>query len=224
MFAALLEENWWRRAVSEGGLYVTYYDLFGYSFDYAVEPLLPPDLAQPEFRLPFEDGVAWVFTGGPHGGWDNGSAWAALDFAPASNEPGCNLSDEWVVAMADGPIVRVGDGAVVQDLDGDGLEQTGWTIFYMHIETRDRVRVGDTLNAGDKVGHPSCEGGYSTGTHVHIARKYNGEWIPADGPLPVVMDGWVSHGGAYLYDGYLQKGDTVVEPCECREPEHMITP
>ncbi|MBN2503027.1 MAG: LysM peptidoglycan-binding domain-containing protein [Anaerolineales bacterium] len=223
MFGALLEESGWRRAVSEGGLYATYYNLFGYSFGYAYEPVTPPGLAQPEFRLPFEDGIPWVFTGGPHGGWDNGSAWAALDFAPASNTPGCNVSDEWVVAMADGLIVRAENGAVVQDLDGDGYEQTGWTILYMHIETRDRVRVGDYLHAGDKVGHPSCEGGYSTGTHVHLARRYNGEWIAADGALPVVMDGWVSFGGTYLYDGYLQKGDQVIEPCECRDPENMVT-
>jgi len=26
--------------------------------------------------------------------------------------------------------------------DGDGLEQTGWTILYMHVETRDRVQPG----------------------------------------------------------------------------------
>ena len=31
-------------------------------------------------------------------------------------------------------------GRVIQDLDNDGNEGTGWTILYMHIEGRDRVR------------------------------------------------------------------------------------
>ena len=70
-----------QRAVSPDGLYGTYNALFGYPFDYAFEPLVPDDLAQPELQLPIEPGKEWAFTGGPHGGWGDGSAWAALDFA-----------------------------------------------------------------------------------------------------------------------------------------------
>jgi LysM repeat protein len=222
LFSDLYDETGWRRAVASDGFFSVYTDLFGYPFDFAYEPLLPPDLVQPELQLPFEEGVRWVFTGGPHGGWDNGSAWAALDFAPSTNPPGCLQSDEWVVAMADGLIIRAEDGAVIQDLDGDGYEQTGWTLLYMHIESRDRVAAGEYLNAGDRIGHPSCEGGYSTGTHVHIARRYNGVWIRADGMIPFSMDGWVAHGTGVLYDGYLQHGEKIIQPCECRDPEHMI--
>ncbi len=122
--------------------------LFGYPFDLSVDPLLPPDLEQPLLQLPFEPGKAWAFTGGPHGGWADGSAWAALDFAPPGDALGCVSTNDWVVAMADGPIVRTGNGAVVQDLDGDGLEQTGWTLLYMHIETRDRIEAGAYVKAG----------------------------------------------------------------------------
>ena len=32
-------------------------------------------------QLPLQNGTTWSFTGGPHGGWDAGSAWAALDCA-----------------------------------------------------------------------------------------------------------------------------------------------
>ncbi len=57
----------------------------------------------------------------------------------------------------------------------------------------------------------SCEGGVSTGTHVHIARKYNGEWILADGPLAFDLDGWVARNGEAPYKGTLTKGETVIE-------------
>jgi murein DD-endopeptidase MepM/ murein hydrolase activator NlpD len=123
-------------------------------------------------------------------------------------------SDAWVVAAANGVIVRAENGAVIQDLDNDGYEQTGWDILYMHIETRDRVQPGTYVVAGERIGHPSCEGGVSNGTHVHLARKYNGEWIAADGNLPFNLDGWISSGNGVEYDGYLTRGGTQLEAME----------
>lgn len=222
LFAQLLDESAWRLAVSDQGMYKTFFTLFGYPFDWTIEPLIPPDLTQPMMQLPFENGVAWTFTGGPHGGYDSGSAWAGLDFAPPKEKLGCYPSDEWVVAMADGIIVRSENGIVVQDLDEDGHESTGWSILYLHIESRDRIPVKTNLKAGDRIGHPSCEGGYSTGTHVHLARRYNGEWIPADQSLPFVMDGWVSGGDGILYEGILTRGNKTIVPCQCRDPEHTV--
>ncbi len=212
LFSKLYGVDDWREALSDQGFLQTYTRLFDYPFTFAFEPLIPAGLTQPVLQLPFERGEVWHFTGGPHGGWDSGSAWAALDFAPPGDALGCVQSDEWVVAIADGYIVRTGNGVVMQDLDGDGLEQTGWVIFYMHIETRDRIRPGTQVKTGDRIGHPSCEGGVSNGTHVHLARKYNGEWIPADQPgLPFVLDGWVSDGIGVEYDGFLVRDGVAVE-------------
>ncbi|MBN1145930.1 MAG: LysM peptidoglycan-binding domain-containing protein [Anaerolineales bacterium] len=211
MYALLYGQENWIRAVSEEGLFATFVSLFGYPFDYAIEPPLPPGLTQPPMQLPFEAGTTWSFTGGPHGAWGDGAAWAALDFGPPGEAVGCVQSNAWVVAVADGLILRAENGAVIQDLDGDGLEQTGWVVLYMHIETRHRVQPGVYLKAGERVGHPSCEGGVSTGTHVHIARKYNGEWIPADQNVPFVLDGWVSEGAGKEYDGYLVRSGQRIE-------------
>lgn len=212
----------WEAATNEDGIYATYTRFFGYPFERAYEPLIPDDLIQPELQLPLEEGAVWSLTSGPHAGWDSGSAWAALDFAPPGDSLGCNPSASWVVAVAPGEIVYSQDGAVVQDLDGDGTWQTDWSILYMHIGSLGRVEVGAMLEAGDRIGHPSCEGGFSTGTHLHIARRYNGEWISADADLPFVMDGWVSAGYGVEYDGNLTKGDRTVEAWNGRSSFNAI--
>jgi len=212
----------WYISISEDGIYQTFVRLFGYPFSYAYEPMIPGDLNQPTLQLPFEDNIVWFFTGGPHGGWNTGSAWAAIDFAPPGEQLGCFESNAWVAASAPGEIVYSDHGAVIQDLDGDGLWQTGWSILYMHIATEDCVEVGTYLEAGDRIGHPSCEGGFSTGTHLHFARRYNGEWIAADGDIPLVLDGWVSVGYGVEYDGYLIKGDETVEAWNGRSALNAI--
>ncbi len=212
----------WTTATGEDGIYAEYNRFFGYPFNHDYEPVIPDDLTQPELQLPFEVGAVWSMTSGPHAGWDSGSAWAALDFAPPGDALGCNPSASWVVAASTGEIVYSQDGVVVQDLDGDGVWQTGWSVLYMHIASWERVEVGTMLEAGDRIGHPSCEGGFSTGTHLHIARRYNGEWIAADAGLPFVMDGWLSGGYGVEYDGYLTKGDQTVEAWDGRSPYNAI--
>lgn len=206
--------SFWDLDVSEFGFSLTYNILFGNPFAYEVASLLPPNLIQPIMQLPLERGVSWSFTGGPHGGWDSGSAWAALDFAPPGEGGGCQIDPAWVVAVADGLIVRAENGAVIQDLDNDGYEQTGWTVLYMHVSSSERVERGTYVYAGERIGHPSCEGGVSNATHLHMARRYNGEWIPADGAIPFLLDGWVSSGNGIEYDGKLTKGTTVIEAWE----------
>jgi murein DD-endopeptidase MepM/ murein hydrolase activator NlpD len=228
LFSLIYERQDWEAAVTAEGLQAVYQGFFGYPFHWAVEPLLPEGLYQPTMQLPFEPGQGWAFTGGPHAGWGDGSAWAGLDFAPPGSGLGCVSSDAWVVAVADGMIVRSDQGAVMQDLDVngpntyDGQEQTGWVVLYMHIETRDRIPAGSYVRAGERIGHPSCEGGVSTGTHLHLARRYNGVWISADGNLPFVLEGWVSLGDGQEYDGFLQKNGKTVEAWEGIRPENTI--
>jgi murein DD-endopeptidase MepM/ murein hydrolase activator NlpD len=222
-FSNLQGKDEWLASVSPEGFQATYQNFYGNPFAYAIEPYLADDLTQPQMQLPFENNVTWSLTSGPHGGWADGSAWAALDFAPPGEALGCVQSDEWVTAVADGLILRTGNGAVIQDLDGDGLEQTGWVVLYMHIESRDSVHPGTYLRTGQRVGHPSCEGGISNGTHVHIARKYNGEWIAADQDLPFVLSGWISNGYGQEYDGYLERGGTQIIAYAGRSDENQIT-
>jgi LasA protease len=198
--------------------------MFGDPFERAEEtgPLFPPDLTQPTFTLPFEVGKLWSLTSGPHPAWEQETALAALDFAPAMSESGCGVSNAWVVAVAPGQIVRSETGYVVLDVDPDGFEQTGWVVLYQHIATKDRILVGTWVNAGDHIGHPSCEGGTATGTHIHIARKYNGEWVSAGDPLPFVMSGWTTHAGDQMRQGTMTKGDKTITASTVGSHESQI--
>ena len=211
LMATLLPLAEWEVAVSETGVYATYQKLFGYPFDFAIEPLAPANLQQPVMVLPFQPEKTWSFTGGPHAGWGDGSAWAALDFAPPGEPRGCVESADWVTAVADGLVVYSQNGLVIEDLDGDGQVQTGWSVLYLHIESKDRVKAGVVLHTNDPIGHPSCEGGISDGTHLHLARRYNGMWIAADGTIPFNLDGYISSGKGIEYDGYLTRSGEKIE-------------
>jgi murein DD-endopeptidase MepM/ murein hydrolase activator NlpD len=173
--------------------------------------------------MPFSAGASWSFTGGPHGGWDSGSAWAALDFAPPGDSLGCIVSQDWVTAVADGRILRASNGAVVQDLDGDGYEETGWTVLYMHMAEQGRVEPGEYVRAGDRIGHPSCEGGWSSASHLHLARRYHGQWIAADGDLPFNLEGWVSTGSGIEYDGTLIRNGVTIPSWDGNIPENQVS-
>lgn len=187
------------------------------------EPLFPPEFSQPHLSLPFYANQVWYFTSGPHGAWDREGAMAALDFAPGSASPGCVDSSLWITAAGPGLVVRSSKGVVVIDMDGDGYEQTGWVIIYLHVTNNDSIQVGDWVNGGDKLGNPSCEGGFATATHLHIVRKYNGEWMNAAGPVPFNLSGWVSQSGGAPYLGNMVREGTVITACTCSNVSARIS-
>jgi len=185
----------------------------------AHRPAVPSGAAAafPLLALPWARGELWWFTGGPHGGWAEGSGWAALDFVPDGDPLGCAVAAAWVTAVADGLLIEAGEGALYLDLDADGHRQTGPGVFYLHLAELGRARPGTRVARGDRLGHPSCEGGQSTATHLHIARLRDGEWLPAAGDDPFVMGGWRATGAPKAYDGGLAHDDgRRREACECR--------
>ena len=209
------------QAVGPEGFVLTYRALFGDPFAYE-QQLMPGELTQAEMALPFEPGKVWAFTGGPHPSWGESLPWGALDFAPPSTITGCISSPEWVVAVADGVVTRSELATVVLDLDGDGDERTGWVVFYFHLDSDGRVGQGVRVSRGDHLGHPSCEGGRATGSHVHIARRYNGEWIPAGGPLAFSLSNWRAASSGEVYLGTLTRFLDVISACTCSTYENQL--
>jgi LasA protease len=219
-YARLLVGDGYTLATQGKGLAQTYRNLFGDPWQ-DVQPHIPGSLKQPALRLPFLPGKAWTLTGGPHTSWGSGEPWGALDFAPPGVQ-GCGDSTEWTTALADGVVARSDPAVVMLDLDGDGDERTGWVVLYLHLAKLDQVIVGTRLNSGDGIGHPSCEGGTATGTHVHVALKYNGEWIIADSALPFNMEGWIPVDGPYAYGGKLVRFSQVVVASNVSDRISMI--
>ena len=207
--------DWPAAVYGENGLLDVYVRLFGDPWSRAApyEPLIPADLpqVQPRWELPFAPGEPWSFTGGPHMAWGIGSPLGALDFAPADEAKGCTTSTRWATAAASGVVARSERGLLVLDVDGDGYEQTGWSLLYLHLADKDRLPVGARVKQGERLGHPSCEGGPATGRHVHIVRKYNGEWIGAGATLPFILSGWLVEAGDLPYQGRLLKEGQVIE-------------
>jgi murein DD-endopeptidase MepM/ murein hydrolase activator NlpD len=208
LFSQLHSQSQWSQMLNmNSGFPAMYTQLFGDPWARAdtVEPIFPAGLVQPDLSLPFQPNVEWSFTGGPHGAWEHDGSLAAIDFAPSTDHGGCDPTPTWITAAAPGLIVRSENGVVMEDLDGDGFEQTGWDLLYLHVATIGRVPVGTYVQKNDRIGHASCEGGIATGTHLHFVRKYNGEWVAADGPIPFFIDGWTVHQGLLPYEGTLTK-------------------
>ena len=222
-FSRLYTGDKYYGSIGPEGLARVYQKFFGDPWDDPAT-ILPGSLQQPELRFPFVAGQLWAFTGGPHTGWGTGEPLAAVDFAPGAESSGCTPagSDQFATAMADGLVLRSDVDGTVIDLDKDGDERTGWVLFYLHLATNGRIPLGREVRAGDPVGYPSCEGGRVTGTHVHVARKYNGEWILADGPLAFNFEGWVAHNGSRAYEGTLTRGGGIITACECSDYQSQV--
>lgn len=205
-------ETWQQALYGEGSFPRRFQAMFGDYWERAetVEPIIPDDLGQPVLELPFLPGEWWSMTAGPHEAWNAGTPRGALDFSPTTGGAICAVSSAWVRASAAGVVARAAHNTVALDLDGDGFEGSGWVLVYLHLAQEGLIDEGEQVNLDDPLGHPSCEGGKATGKHVHMARKYNGEWMPADGPIPFVLSGWFPLADERNYHGTLVRGDQIV--------------
>ena len=206
------QEKWRETLYGADGFIYLHQQMYGDPWvrDAKAGPIFPTGLTQPDLELPFGPGERWGFTGGPHLSWNSGSPRGAIDFSPITGESACTTTEAWVTASAAGQVTRSADNVVAIDLDDDGFEQTGWVLVYLHISEMDSISPAEQVDVDQPLGHPSCDRGTSTGTNVHIARKYNGEWIAVDGPLTLTLSGWEVEAGQRSYQGRLIKDGQVV--------------
>jgi murein DD-endopeptidase MepM/ murein hydrolase activator NlpD len=211
----------WQQDLGPTGFLATYQALFGDPAALAIEPLIPITLRQPPLTLPWRSGQGFYLTGGPHPAFVDGSGWAAVDFGPPDVLGNCFYSAEPNTAAAAGVVVTAKQGEVQLDLDGDGQIQTGWVLFYLHValDIDTPLQVGQRLQEGEVIGYASCEGGLSNSSHLHFARRYNGEWIAAAGPIPLEFSGWVTQPGLIPYAGGMTRAGESRTPCECWEAD-----
>lgn len=78
------------------------------------------------------------------------------------------------------------------------------------------------VTAGTTLGYASCEGGVADASHLHFARRYNGEWLAADGPVPMVLSGWRVQAGDSPYDGTMVREDEIKTACECWDETNAL--
>jgi murein DD-endopeptidase MepM/ murein hydrolase activator NlpD len=159
--------------------------------------------ARPRLRLPWLGGDTWYYTGGPHN-IDSGDRYplSGLDFQPVDHS-GCNPDvavGRWVVASAAGLTVNDQSQWLKLDHDGDGNAHTGWQTVYGHLANR----IGDDqwVQQGDRLGNPSCAGGYASGVHLHFGVKFENVWQPID---RVYLSGWRAEPGEMAYHGTMSR-------------------
>ncbi len=224
MNALAVNSDWdtWQSEIGAEGFIKTYRKLFGDPFAREISPIVPATLTQPLMELPWEPGDTFYYTGGPHEGYGTGSAWAAIDFGPPDVLGSCYYSDVPNTAVAAGRIFLGSKGETYLDLDADGNLQTGWVVLYLHMVADDSLTQGQMVAAGDVLGYASCEGGVADASHLHIARRYNGEWIPAGGRVPFVLSGWRVQAGNAPYEGTMVRNGETKTACECWDESNAL--
>lgn len=151
-------------------------------------------------RLPWQRGLAWKMSGGPHG-WATGydRPYSALDFNGRGGK---------VRAPASGRVYSpCGRGAGFIKM----VHRNGWQTYYYHLRRSVKFRDGQFVKAGTFLGYTGrttpC-GGSTTGAHVHFALLRYGKHVSLDGKR---LGGWTFQQGV-AYKGYAQRNSIIRRP------------
>ncbi len=159
-------------------------------------------------QFPWPVTESWSF-GGAHADDGSGSPLSSLDFSHKWESWGDPINS-YVVASAGGKVKKHSSCYV------EVIHSGNWSTGYYHLGTLS-VQDGQTVKANDKIGKYAnsqaqalCDGGSSTGPHVHWTLYSSGAEADLSG---VALSGWTVHPGTYSYDEdcsrmYLTKNGT----------------
>lgn len=149
------------------------------------------------FQLPYLVGEAWR-NGGTHTNTGSGSyPQSSLDFNDGGRWSD-NLNHIWVTSAAPGT-VKYHSSCFMEVIHDDG-----WSTTYYHLEN---IQYGSNTsvnrntkiaNYADSYNQALCNGGQSSGPHLHFSLKRNGQFYHLDG---IKLSGYKVDTGRDSYDG-----------------------
>lgn len=178
----------------------------------------------PALFLPWQSGVTWYFTGGPHSFNGSGSRpWSSLDFAPGpADQSGCNWTSWSQVRPARSGYVIYAANNLVRIHHSDYIDLPAWQTSYYHIRSI-QVTYGQFVSTATNLGYPSCEsgmGGTSTGVHQHFSFLYDGEYQDVHNRY---LSGWLIQETSH-YNGTMSKSGTTKTASATKGDHNAITP
>ncbi|SFC90656.1 M23 family metallopeptidase [Pseudoalteromonas denitrificans] len=124
-------------------------------------------------NLPWQSGYPWV-SGGAHSNTGSGYPYSSLDFNNGSGGWGSNTP--WVQASHEGVVTRYSRCNIRI------THPSGYATSYYHMDSL-QYNTGDSVASGAWLGRYAnnkqtalCEGGQSSGPHVHFSLLYNGRY------------------------------------------------
>ncbi|MFR9719181.1 M23 family metallopeptidase [Aeromonas diversa] len=178
-----------------------YEQLFGRgSFYSAATPkATPAPLLAGLFQMPWRQGYSWKVNGA-HAHSGSGFPLSSID--ASYDWPGWG-SPTYTVAAANSGTVTVFSRCQVRV-----THSSGWATNYYHMADI-AVRSGDYVEANTRLGtyasdrnQALCEGGSSTGPHLHFSLLYNGVFRSLQG---TTLGGYQVNVGSYSYDNHCSR-------------------
>jgi len=143
----------------------------------------PADL----FQVPYLITESWTFNGVHNWSGVAGSDMSSIDMSDGWPGWGADTSNIWVAAAAPGTVTRY-SGCWLRVTHSDG-----WMTAYYHLENP-QVSTGNFVsynqrlaNYANTLAEATCNGGSSTGPHLHFALLRNGAYVAIHG---TILSGW----------------------------------
>jgi LasA protease len=156
------------------------------------------DLPTIPLQLPWKNGDSWYFNGvHTQTGMDPGVL-SSIDFTRTwTLKWGDDTSKDFVVAAHDGTVT------VFSTCSMRVTSPSGWATNYYHLDgviatSGEQVTANQTIAIyANSLDQAVCQGGFSSGPHVHFSLLNNGAYTALDG---TTLSGYVVHSGRFSYD------------------------